>query len=233
MSGPRIERRDDAAAAASAAAEHIAGAARRAVASRGVFTLALSGGSTPARMLAALAGMRLPWDRVQIFQVDERVAPAGDPARNVNAVREALLAPGVLPEGNLHPMPVADGDLTAAADRYAAALAVAAGVPPRLDLVHLGLGDDGHTASLVPGDAAAQLRDRDVAVTGEYRGHRRMTLTFPALDRAGERLWLVAGAGKATMLARLAAGDRSIPAGRVTGQGAVVFCDRAAAAAVP
>lgn len=219
----------DAAAAARAAAAEIAAAAREAVAGRGRFVVAVSGGHTPWRMLAALAGLDLPWAGVHVVQVDERVAPDGDPDRNATHLRESLRA-APLPEGHVHLMPVADGDLDAAAGRYAAVLARLAGAPPVLDLVHLGLGPDGHTASLVPGDPALAAADRDVAVTGPYQGRRRMTLTYPVLDRARRILWLVTGADKAPMLRRLLAGDPGIPAGRVRSDRALVFADADAAA---
>ena len=219
----------DPATTAAAAAACIATAAGEALARRGVFTLALSGGRTPALMLSDLARRALPWDRVHVFQVDERVAPDGDPARNFQTLAATLVEEAGIPAGNVHPMPVTEADLDAAAGRYAERLGERAGVPPVLDLVHLGLGDDGHTASLVPGDAALEVRDRDVCTTAEYRGHRRMTLTYPALDRARCRLWLLTGADKAPMLARLRGGDADIPAGRVARRGAIVFCDRPAA----
>lgn len=230
MSALRIEVRGDAHGAALAAAQHIAAAARAAIATRGSFQAAFSGGRTPGLMLAALAAQALPWDQVQVFQVDERIAPTGDAARNLASLRAALLVPGALPERNLHPMPVEDPDLAGAAGHYAGKLRAEAGSPSVLDLVHLGLGEDGHTASLVPGDAALDERGADVSVSGEYRGHRRMTLTFPALNRARERLWLATGADKAHMLARLHAGDATIPAGRVRHDASVVFCDAPAAA---
>lgn len=215
-------------AATAAAAAFIADAARDAAAARGVFTLALSGGRTPARMLEALAAESVPWEQVHVFQVDERVAPSGDPARNLNMVETALLAPRLLPQSHLHAMPVEDADLDSAAARYGEALSDLAGGDAVLDLVHLGLGDDGHTASLVPGDPALDVTDRPVCITGDYRGHRRMTLTFPVLDRARSRLWLCTGGDKGPMLARLMAGDSGIPAGRVRGDDSAVFCDHAA-----
>lgn len=229
MSTLRIEVRDDAHGAALAAARHVAASAQAAVAARGSFLVAFSGGRTPGLMLAALAAEPVPWQQVQVFQVDERIAPAGDAARNLNALREALLIPGVLPQQNLHAMPVEDADPAGAARRYAGKLGGTHGEAAVLDLVHLGLGDDGHTASLVPGDAALRETDADVTVTAEYRGHRRMTLTFPALDRARERLWLATGADKARMLARLHAADAAIPAGRVRHDASVLFCDAPAA----
>ena len=217
----------DADAASVEAAGFIAARARRAIADRGRFALAVSGGSTPTRMLRALTLEDVPWDRVDLLQVDERVAPDGDDDRNLTALRESLTAPA-----RVHPMPVERDDLEAAAKRYAETLASVAGSPPVLDLVHLGLGDDGHTASLVPGDPVLDVRDREVAISGPYQGRRRMTLTYPALDRARQVLWLVTGEGKAAMLARLHAGDAAIPAGRVRAVRAAVFADHAAAAEI-
>ena len=215
----------DAGAACREAAGFIAAAARDAVAGRRRFALALSGGSTPLPMLQALAGEDVPWDRVDIFQVDERVAPDGDADRNLTALRASLP-----PAACIHAMPVTDDDLDAAAARYADTLEAVAGSPPVLDLAHLGLGGDGHTASLVPDDGVLDVDDRDVAMTGDYQGRRRMTLTYPALDRARLVLWLVTGADKAAMLGRLEAGDRAIPAGRVRCARAVAFTDHLAAA---
>ena len=221
---------DDGAGVARRGASLLAAAARAATSERGRFLVALSGGSTPWQMLRALADEDVPWQAVHVFQVDERVAPEGDPLRNLTGLRECLLGRVPLPEAQLHAMPVEAADLESAARDYAAALARAAGAPPVLDLVHLGLGSDGHTASLVPDDAALEVRDADVFVTAPYAGHRRMTLTYPALDRARRVLWLVTGEAKAAMLARLRAGDRTIPAGRVRRDRAVVLADRAAAA---
>ncbi len=195
------------------------------VAERGRFALALSGGSTPMRMLRALAREDVPWDRVDLLQVDERVAPDGDPDRNLTALRESLCAPALV-----HPMPVELDDLDAAAKRYTDTLTSVAGSPPVLDLVHLGLGGDGHTASLVPGDPVLDVSDRDVAITELYRGQRRMTLTYSALYRARQVVWLVTGEDKAAMLARLCEGDATIPAGRVRAARVAVFADHAAAA---
>ena len=218
---------------AGAAARHAAGEIAAAVgASAGPFTLASSGGGTAAALLDALAASAVPWPRVHLLQADERVAPDGDPRRNWRGLAERLLARVDLPPSNLHPMPVTAQDLAAAALDYAALLQRLAGRPPVLDLVHLGLGEDGHTASLVPGDDALHTV-LDVAVTGEYAGLRRMTLTFPVLARARRLLWLVTGSGKAAMLARLVAGDHGIPAGRVARERALVVADRAAAADLP
>ena len=224
----RVEILPDDDAVAQRAAEVVAAEARAAVASRGGFALAVSGGRTPWQMLRALAREQVPWTSVHLFQVDERVAPAGDPDRNLTHVRESLLSAVALPPGNLHAMPVEDEDLPAAAGRYARELEAVAGSPPVLDVVHLGLGPDGHTASLLPGDPVLEVASADVALAGPYQGRRRMTLTFPVLDRARSVLWIVTGAEKAEMLRRLRAGDRSIPAGRVRADRARVLADAAA-----
>ena len=207
----------------------VAAAARAAVAARGRFVAALSGGQTPWIMLRALAGEDVPWEVVHVVQVDERVAPAGDADRNLTHLRESLLASAPLRPDRLHAMPVEDGDLAAAAARYAALLQELAGAPAVLDLVHLGLGDDGHTASLVPGDPVLDVTDADVALSGTYQGRRRMTLTYPVINRSRGILWVVTGGGKRAMLTRLSAGDSSIPAGRVRRDLALVLADRAAA----
>ena len=219
----------DAEAVARRAAAIVAAEAREAVAARGRFALAVSGGHTPWLMLRALAGEDVPWDGLHLFQVDERVAPAGDPDRNWTHLRESLLDRAPLRPDQAHAMPVESPDLAAAAARYAQTLGEIAGQPPVLDLVHLGLGPDGHTASLVPGDPALDVTDADVALTGVYQGRRRMTLTYPVLNRARRVLWVVTGGEKAVMLGRLSAGDPSIPAGRVRQDRALLLADRAAA----
>ena len=211
------------------AAVVIAAEARAAVAARGRFTMAISGGHTPWQMLRALAGEEVPWKGVHVAQVDERVAPSGDPERNLTHLRESLLEHAPLLPDHVHAMPVEASDLDAAAARYGRVLRDIAGTPPVLDLAHLGLGPDGHTASLVPGDPVLHITDADVALTGLYMGRRRMTLTYPMLDRSRRVLWLVTGSEKIAMLARLRAGDRSIPAGRVRQDHALALADRAAA----
>ncbi len=228
----RIEALANPEAVARTAAAFTAGEARAAVAARGRFIMAVSGGHTPWVMLRALADQPLPWADVHIVQVDERVAPAGHPDRNLTHLRESLLAHCPLRPEQVHAMPVESDDLEAASEQYAATLTEIAGAPVVLDLVHLGLGPDGHTASLVPGDPVLDVKDADVAVTGVYQGRRRMTLTYPILNRARRIVWLVTGPEKAKMLARLNDGDRSIPAGRVRQQTAVVLADQAAAAAL-
>ena len=226
----RIETLADADSVARAGAAFTAGEARAAVAARGRFILALSGGHTPWKMLRVLAEEQMPWPGVHVVQVDERVAPAGDPDRNLTHLRESLLAHCPLRPEQIHAMPVELADLDAASERYALTLGEIAGSPPILDLAHLGLGPDGHTASLVPGDPVLDVTDADVALTGVYQGRRRMTLTYPVLNRSRRIVWLVTGAEKAEMLARLLGGDRSFPAGRMRQDHALVLADREAAA---
>jgi 6-phosphogluconolactonase len=225
----KIEILADAGAVARKAAAIIAAAAREAVDARGQFTMAVSGGHTPWQMLRDLAGTDVPWECVHVIQVDERVAPAGDPDRNLTHLRDSLLEHAPLRAEQIHAMPVEAHDLEAAAASYAETLREITGSPPVLDLVHLGLGPDGHTASLVPGDAVLGVSDADVALTGLYQGRRRMTLTYPTLDRSRSILWLVTGNEKAAPLARLRDADPSIPAGRVRQDQALVLADHAAA----
>jgi len=220
---------DDTDSVARKAAAIIAADARTAITARGRFALAVSGGHTPWIMLRALAEEDIPWAAVHVYQVDERVAPDGHPDRNLTHLRESLLQHAPLAPEHIHAMPVQSLDLEAAAKQYALALQEIAGSPPVLDLVHLGLGPDGHTASLVPGDAVLDVTDADVALTGVYQGRRRMTLTYPMLNRARRVLWVVTGSEKVEMLRRLCEGDVSIPAGRVHREQAVVIVDRAAA----
>ena len=214
-------------AAARAAAGLIATEARISVAERGRFVMAVSGGRTPWIMLRALSEERVPWESVHVVQVDERVAPAGHPDRNLTHIQESLHVP-MRPQ-QIHAMPVESADLDSAAQQYSATLGAIAGSPPVLDLVHLGLGPDGHTASLVPGDPVLCVTDREVALTGIYQGRRRMTLTYPAINRSRHVLWLATGGEKQSMLARLFGSDSSIPAGRINRDRAIIIADRAAA----
>jgi 6-phosphogluconolactonase len=207
----------------------IAAEAREAVAARGRFAVAVSGGHTPWQMLRALADQAMPWKETHVVQVDERIAPAGDPDRNLTHLRESLLEHAPLDPAQIHAMPVELPDLERAANQYGRMLVDALGAPPVLDLAHLGLGVDGHTASLVPGDPVLDVVDADVGLTGAYQGRRRMTLTYPMLDRSRRILWLVTGGDKVEMLERLRRGDRSLPAGRVRQAHALVLADRAAA----
>jgi 6-phosphogluconolactonase len=220
----------DADAVARAGAAVLAEAARAAVGARGECTLALSGGRTPWVMLRELEHEEVPWLHLKILQVDERVAPADSPDRNLKHLRESLLAGARVPPGNLYPMPVEERDLDAAAATYARTLEEVAGTPPTLDLVHLGLGPDGHTASLVPDDPVLDVTDAWVGTTGAYQQHRRMTLTYPVLNRARAILFVVTGDDKADALLRLSRHDPTIPAGRIENAGIVLLADRAAAA---
>jgi 6-phosphogluconolactonase len=220
----------DAKAVAKAAAAIIATQAREAVVARGQFLVAVSGGHTPWQMLRALAGEKVPWEQMQVIQVDERVAPAGHADRNLTHLRDSLLTRVPLRPEQIHAMPVEAADLEAGARDYARRLQELAGSPALLDVVHLGLGPDGHTASLVPGDPVLDVADADVAVTGVYQGRRRMTLTYPIINRSRFVLWVVTGAEKAGPLVRLRDGDPSIPAGRVSQDRAVAVADSAAAA---
>ena len=225
----KIEVFSDDESTARAAAKFVAAEAATAVATRGQFVIAVSGGRTPWIMLRALGNEDVPWEHIHILQVDERVAPATHPDRNLVHLRESLLDHSPIRPEQIHAMPVESPDLASAARQYASQLAEIAGSPPMLDLVHLGLGPDGHTASLVPGEPVLHVIDVDVAVTGVYQGRRRMTLTYPIINRARRVLWLVTGNEKVGALLRLRQADPSIPAGRILQGRAVIFADRAAA----
>jgi 6-phosphogluconolactonase len=213
-----IETLPDAQGVARAGAGVVADLARQSVDERGSFHFAVSGGHTPWAMFAELASEPVPWEKVVIYQVDERVAPAGDPDRNLTHLNAAL---GDAP-ARVRPMPVNDADLDAAAANYGSSL------PEHFDLVHLGLGPDGHTASLVPGDPVLAVSDRLVALTQPYQDRVRMTLTYPALARARQILWLVTGDDKKGAMAKLLAGDPSIPASGVSGGASRILADQAA-----
>jgi 6-phosphogluconolactonase len=219
----------DAESVAKEAAKVIAAEARVAVAARRRFVMAVSGGHTPWQMLRALANEDVPWKSLHVFQVDERIAPAGDSDRNLTHLRECLLEHAPLPADQIYPMPVEEPDVEVAAESYARTLQQIASRTPILDLVHLGLGPDGHTASLVPNDPVLNVIDRDVAVTGDYQGRRRMTLTYPVINRARRILWVVTGNEKVKSLLQLENGDTSIPGGRISREQALVLADQAAA----
>jgi 6-phosphogluconolactonase len=210
-------------------ASRVASAARSAIAARGLFTIALSGGTAPALwlMLQYLARVRMPWEQVHIFQVDERVAPVGHPERNLTSIHANL--PQDAQNATLYPMPVNDQDLPDAAKRYGLQICDVTGSPAILDFVHLGIGPDGHTASLVPGDPVLDVTDRDVAISGPYENRLRMTLTYPILNRARQIMWLATGAEKAGILRRFRDGDPTIPASHVEGSRALLLCDALAA----
>jgi 6-phosphogluconolactonase len=217
-----LEVAGDERAASRRAAELIAAAGDEAAAERGRFAFAMSGGRSPWAMLAILGELEgMPWDRTELFQVDERVAAPGDEARNLTHM---VLGLSMDHQATLRPMPVTQRDLDAAAREYEASL------PDRLDLVHLGLGPDGHTASLVPGDPVLDVSDRRVAITETaYQDHHRMTLTYPALNEARRIVWLVTGPDKPDALQKLLDGDESIPAARVHNDHVIVVADEAAA----
>lgn len=217
-----LEVAGDEKAASRRAAELIAAAGDEAAAERGRFAFAMSGGRSPWAMLAILGELEeMPWDKTELFQVDERVAAPGDEARNLTHM---VLGLSMDHQATLRPMPVTQRDLDAAAREYEASL------PDRFDLVHLGLGPDGHTASLVPGDPVLDVTDRRVAMTETfYQDHRRMTLTYSALNDARRIVWLVTGPDKPEALQKLLDGDESIPAGRVRNDNVVVVADEGAA----
>ncbi|HEX5526502.1 MAG TPA: 6-phosphogluconolactonase [Solirubrobacterales bacterium] len=217
-----LEVAGDERAASRRAAELIAAAGEEAAAERGRFAWAMSGGRSPWAMLAILGELEaMPWERTELFQVDERVAAPGSPDRNLTHM---VLGLSMAHQATLRPMPVTQRDLDAAAREYEA------GLPDRFDLVHLGLGPDGHTASLVPDDPVLEVDDRRVAITGtEYQGHRRMTITYPTLSEARQIVWMITGADKREPLQKLLAGDESIPAGRVRNENTIVVADEAAA----
>jgi 6-phosphogluconolactonase len=221
----------DAEAVAARAAAIIAENARAASRARGSFLMAVSGGHTPWVMLRMLAREEVPWGAVHVFQVDERIAPAGDADRNLTHLRESLLENAPLDPAHIYAMPVESPDPLAAAEEYAMTLQEIAGSPSVLDLVHLGLGPDGHTASLVPGDPVLQVVDSDIAITGIYQDRKRMTLTYPVINRARQILWIVTGTEKVKPLGQLLNADPSIPGGRIRRDKALVLADEAAAAA--
>jgi 6-phosphogluconolactonase len=223
--GMKIEVFSDDESTARAAAKFVAAEAAAAVAARGQFVMAVSGGRTPWIMLLALGNEEVQWERIHVVQVDERIAPAEHPDRNLAHLRETLLGHSPIRPEQIHAMPVESPDLEAAASQYASTLGKIAGSPPTLDLVHLGLGPDGHTASLVSGDPVLDVNDVDVAVTGVYQGRRRMTLTYPIINRARRILWLVTGKEKVSALLRLRNADPSIPAGGICQDRAVIFAD--------
>ena len=227
-----IEVLADSGSVAQRAASIIAEEAWEAVCARGVFVMAVSGGHTPWLMLRGLAAAGIiPWPAVHIVQVDERVAPTGHADRNLTHIRESLLDRTPIRPDQILAMPVESTDLEAAAAQYAETLRHIAGSPPMIDLVHLGLGPDGHTASLVPGDPVLDVESADVALSGPYQGRRRMILTYPIINRARRVLWVVTGSEKVEMVNRLLDGDRSIPAGRVRSGHALLLADCAAAPA--
>jgi 6-phosphogluconolactonase len=225
----KIEVFDNADIVAQNAASIIAGEARQAVALRGRFILAVSGGKTPWKMLRALADEDVPWEGMHILQVDERMAPEGHTDRNITHLRKNLPGHSPLSPERIYEMHVEMKDPEVAAIVYSRTIRDIAGSKSIIDLIHLGLGSDGHTASLIPGDAVLDVTDKDVAITGIYQGRRRLTLTYPVINRARKILWLVTGSEKSEMLKRLLDKDLSIPAGHVSQEQAMVLADKDAA----
>ncbi len=228
MNPPTIRVLPDSGEAARTCADTIAGVIERRVSAAGRAAVAFSGGSSPGPMFDHLAGLDLPWSRVHVFQVDERFVPQGMADRNLTALQNRLTGPAGIPSDHVHPMPVDSDSPHRALVAYAAELMGVCGNPPVLDCVHLGLGDDGHTASLFPGDPALDVSGAPLAVSGVHHGHRRMTMTLVVLNRSRSRVWLVVGGTKTDALGRMMRGDRSIPASLVETEHSVVFCDRAA-----
>jgi 6-phosphogluconolactonase len=209
---------DDPAALAKAAAAYVAERARAVEARGATFTFALSGGKSPWAMFETLAHDDLDWAATRIYQVDERVVAESNDLRNLKSLRAALAGTNAPIEA----MDVGAEDLEGACWNYGALL------PERFDLVHLGVGPDGHCASLVPGDPVLDLTDQLVALAGPYQDTLRMTLTYPALARADQLLWLISGEDKREALAKLLDSDPSIPAGRVQAGASLIMADRAA-----
>lgn len=200
---------DDIESLSQAVAQRVAELAGQAIAARGVFHVALAGGETPRRCYEKLRGLAVDWARVEVYFGDERSLPEGDRQRNDTMAREALLQHVAIPPANIHTVPVLATEQ--AADAYAALLQ-----PVRLDLVLLGMGEDGHTASLFPGNPATEASAAAVAVFDSPKPPpERVSLGMNALNAARHKIFLVAGSGKRDALQRIAQGE-SLPAGRVT-----------------
>jgi len=214
--------------AATRAAELIAECLREAIARSGNGTVALSGGRTPSTMLQELASAPLDWSRIHIFQVDERLVDDGDERSNMKTIRSAFERPSLAIE-QMHHMQIHGDSPQAGADRYTSQIRLVAGNPPTFDVVHLGLGEDGHTASLFPGDSALDA-DGDVAVTGIHGGVRRMTLTLKVINRARSRVWLVTGNAKRNVVQGLLRRDLALIASRVDQDNSSLVIDREASA---
>ena len=215
-------------AVAQKATKIIAELAQERIRSTGTFLFAMSGGTTPWKVLRQLADTTLTWEAIELFQVDERIAPAGDPQRNLTKINENLLNPIAPLQAQVHAIPVELSPPESAAEKYAQSLRERCGNPPILDLIHLGLGEDGHTASLLPGDPARKSL-APVTVTMQYQSLRRITMTYPTLNAARQRLWIITGARKRSMLERLYHDDSRIPAGLVERRNSIILADKEAA----
>lgn len=212
---------------AEGAAAYLEQLIRKTLAEKKTFSMAISGGRTPWEMLKILSKAPLPWTRINLFQVDERVAPDGHVDRNLTQLFQAIEGSPMVTRLQIFPMPVTAEDLEAGSQYYAELIHdITEG--EGLDLIHLGLGSDGHTASLVPRDGVL-VNERKVACTEEiYQGRIRMTLTYPLLNSAKRILWIVTGAEKQEMVHRLIKQDTSIPAGAVNQANALLMVDQAA-----
>ena len=213
---------------AAGAAAYLENEIREALHHQKSYSLAISGGRTPWEMLKILSKADLPWQRVNLFQVDERVAPDGHADRNLTQLFQAIDGTPMVTQLRIFPMPVLAEDLEEGSRKYTQVLdEVTEG--KGLDLIHLGLGSDGHTASLVPGDGVMDVQDRLVACTqNTYQGRIRMTLTYPLLNGAKQILWIVTGSEKQEMVQRLLNQDPSIPAGSIRQENALLMVDQAA-----
>lgn len=213
---------------AKAAADYLAQQIMATLATKAIFSMAISGGRTPWEMLRHLAQAQLPWERVHLFQVDERIAPKGHADRNLTQLHEVIAGTAMAARMHTYPMPVNEVNLDEAAQDYANILLKVTG-DGRLDLIHLGLGTDGHTASLIPGDPVCNEALVDIACTTHpYQGRLRMTMTYPLLNRAKQVLWIVTGSEKGKMLRQMLQQDRSIPAGGIQQENALLLVDQAA-----
>ncbi len=211
------------------AALYIADRIRENIAKKGFFTLAISGGRTPWEMIKELATQDLPWEKVFLFQVDERVAPDGHPDRNLTQLFKSIQDSPLNTRLNIFPMHVIAEDLEEACAEYSENIKRITETG-KLDLIHLGIGTDGHTASLIPGDSVLEVGDKDVALTGNpYQGRERMTLTYPLINRAEKILWIITGEEKAEMLERLLQQDPTIPAGKINQSHAIILTEEGAA----
>ena len=210
------------------AAAYLEQVIRKALTHQKSFSLAISGGRTPWEMLKILSKADLPWQRINLFQVDERVAPDGHPDRNLTQLFQAIAGTPMVMQLRIFPMPVNAKDLDAAVKEYAEVLNEVT-ESKGLDLIHLGIGSDGHTASLVPGDEVLEIQNRLVAYTqNSYQGRIRMTLTYPLINAAKQILWIVTGSEKREMVQRMLQQDSSIPAGNIQQKNALLMVDKAA-----
>lgn len=207
------------------AASYIADRIRENIARKGHFTFAISGGRTPWAMIKELAKEDLPWEKTFLFQVDERIAPDTHPDRNLTQLFKVIEGSKLVLRLNIFPMRVNAEDLSEACADYESHINRMTG-NGKLDLIHLGIGTDGHTASLVPDDPILEVMEKGVDITGNaYQGRLRMSLTYPLINQAEKILWVITGEEKAEMLNRLLHKDQSIPAGKIDQHHAIVLTE--------